>query len=213
MKISTTSNKTPISQTSTLKLLHRHSSIAETLSDDWSGNRETQRKPQQKQTPHFLLADEHPIGGSHQPTLSERIKEGPPTTTTPTAVVSVQTRTTTSSARSSEINKPPQSLPFVPFALVNVIFLHIIVAVVYHTKRNKELSCIQTSRSIKQTPGTLWPNSKYSTLLVGLGGVIYLRYRGQSGEQTRMKTKLETQDEVTYSTVFHSENIKKSKST
>ncbi|XP_036419408.1 uncharacterized protein LOC118803018 [Colossoma macropomum] len=33
---------------------------------------------------------------------------------------------------------PPQSLPFVPFALVTVIFLHIIVAVVYHTKRNKD---------------------------------------------------------------------------
>ncbi|XP_036419407.1 junctional adhesion molecule-like [Colossoma macropomum] len=29
-------------------------------------------------------------------------------------------------------------LPFVPFALVTVIFLHIIVAVVYHTKRNKD---------------------------------------------------------------------------
>uniref|UniRef100_A0AAR2IQT7 Ig-like domain-containing protein n=1 Tax=Pygocentrus nattereri TaxID=42514 RepID=A0AAR2IQT7_PYGNA len=33
--------------------------------------------------------------------------------------------------------EPHQSLPFVPFALVTVIFLHIIVAVVYHTKRNK----------------------------------------------------------------------------
>ncbi|XP_036419410.1 cell surface A33 antigen-like [Colossoma macropomum] len=33
---------------------------------------------------------------------------------------------------------PPQSLPFIPFALVTVIFLHIIVAVVYHTKRNKD---------------------------------------------------------------------------
>uniref|UniRef100_A0AAR2IPA3 Ig-like domain-containing protein n=1 Tax=Pygocentrus nattereri TaxID=42514 RepID=A0AAR2IPA3_PYGNA len=32
----------------------------------------------------------------------------------------------------------PQSLPFVPFALVTVIFLHIIVAVVYHTKRTKD---------------------------------------------------------------------------
>ncbi|KAL6485654.1 hypothetical protein MHYP_G00050460 [Metynnis hypsauchen] len=34
--------------------------------------------------------------------------------------------------------EPPQSLPFIPFALVTVIFLHIIVAVVYHTKRNKD---------------------------------------------------------------------------
>ncbi|XP_036438475.1 junctional adhesion molecule-like [Colossoma macropomum] len=32
--------------------------------------------------------------------------------------------------------EPAQSLPFVPFALVTVIILHIIVAVVYHTKRN-----------------------------------------------------------------------------
>ncbi|XP_036419881.1 embigin-like [Colossoma macropomum] len=37
-----------------------------------------------------------------------------------------------------EVIEPPQSLPFVPFALVTVIFLHIIVAVVYHTKRNKD---------------------------------------------------------------------------
>uniref|UniRef100_A0AAR2KFF9 Ig-like domain-containing protein n=1 Tax=Pygocentrus nattereri TaxID=42514 RepID=A0AAR2KFF9_PYGNA len=34
---------------------------------------------------------------------------------------------------------PAQSLPFVPFALVTVIILHVIVAVVYHTKRNKVL--------------------------------------------------------------------------
>ncbi|KAI4890842.1 hypothetical protein NFI96_014193, partial [Prochilodus magdalenae] len=33
--------------------------------------------------------------------------------------------------------EPPQSLPFVPFALVTVIFLHIIVAVVYYTSRTK----------------------------------------------------------------------------
>uniref|UniRef100_W5L3Q1 Ig-like domain-containing protein n=1 Tax=Astyanax mexicanus TaxID=7994 RepID=W5L3Q1_ASTMX len=32
---------------------------------------------------------------------------------------------------------PPQSLPFIPFALVTVIFLHIIVAAVYCTKRTK----------------------------------------------------------------------------
>ncbi|KAL7888932.1 hypothetical protein AOLI_G00039060 [Acnodon oligacanthus] len=40
---------------------------------------------------------------------------------------------------------PPQSLPFVPFALVTVIFLHIIVAVVYHTKRNKGPSRVHCS--------------------------------------------------------------------
>ncbi|KAL7888918.1 hypothetical protein AOLI_G00038920 [Acnodon oligacanthus] len=36
-----------------------------------------------------------------------------------------------------QILEPPQSLPFVPFALVTVIFLHIIVAVDCYAKRNK----------------------------------------------------------------------------
>ncbi|KAL6485629.1 hypothetical protein MHYP_G00050210 [Metynnis hypsauchen] len=36
------------------------------------------------------------------------------------------------------VAEAPQSLPFVPFALVTVIFLHIVVAVVYHTKRTKD---------------------------------------------------------------------------
>ncbi|KAI4884991.1 hypothetical protein NFI96_028482, partial [Prochilodus magdalenae] len=35
------------------------------------------------------------------------------------------------------VNEPPPSLPFVPFALVTVILLHIIVAVVYYTSRIK----------------------------------------------------------------------------
>ncbi|KAI4883782.1 hypothetical protein NFI96_030485, partial [Prochilodus magdalenae] len=35
------------------------------------------------------------------------------------------------------IEEPPQSLPFIPFALVTVILLHIIVAVVYYTSRTK----------------------------------------------------------------------------
>ncbi|XP_036419753.1 junctional adhesion molecule-like [Colossoma macropomum] len=43
------------------------------------------------------------------------------------------------------VGEPPQSLPFIPFALVTVIFLHIIVAVVYHTKKNKD-----TNYTIKQ---------------------------------------------------------------
>ncbi|XP_036438463.1 junctional adhesion molecule-like [Colossoma macropomum] len=58
------------------------------------------------------------------------VEEGPPKTTTSTATTSSFQMTITS----------PQSLPFVPFALVTVIFLHIIVAVVYHTKRNKAQS-------------------------------------------------------------------------
>ncbi|KAL6485630.1 hypothetical protein MHYP_G00050220, partial [Metynnis hypsauchen] len=69
-------------------------------------------------------------------------EEDPTTTTTSTAVVSVHTSTTTSILSSSSFfpttEVPPQSLPFVPFALVTVIFLHVIVAVVYHTKRNRD---------------------------------------------------------------------------
>ncbi|KAI4888491.1 hypothetical protein NFI96_029743, partial [Prochilodus magdalenae] len=45
---------------------------------------------------------------------------------------SVEVSTTTSSQK-----EPPQSLPFVPFALVTLIFLHIVVAVVYCTRRTK----------------------------------------------------------------------------
>ncbi|KAI4878665.1 hypothetical protein NFI96_031087, partial [Prochilodus magdalenae] len=36
-----------------------------------------------------------------------------------------------------DLREPPQSLPFIPFALVTLIFLHIVVAVVYCTKRTK----------------------------------------------------------------------------
>ncbi|XP_035385197.1 polymeric immunoglobulin receptor-like isoform X2 [Electrophorus electricus] len=36
-----------------------------------------------------------------------------------------------------QVTVSPQTLPYIPFALVTVIFLHIIVAVVYYTKRNK----------------------------------------------------------------------------
>ncbi|XP_035385192.1 polymeric immunoglobulin receptor-like isoform X2 [Electrophorus electricus] len=52
-------------------------------------------------------------------------------TTSPTA--STKPATTMTSPTVS-----PQTLPYIPFALVTVIFLHIIVAVVYYTKRNKE---------------------------------------------------------------------------
>ncbi|XP_046729727.1 uncharacterized protein LOC124401439 isoform X2 [Silurus meridionalis] len=39
-----------------------------------------------------------------------------------------------------------ESLPFVPFALVTVIFLHIIVGVVYYTTRNKGSNTVHYSR-------------------------------------------------------------------
>ncbi|XP_036438477.1 V-set and immunoglobulin domain-containing protein 1-like [Colossoma macropomum] len=50
------------------------------------------------------------------------------------------------------VAEPLQSLPFVPFALVTVIILHIIVAVVYHTKRNKGNS---TDASVAESPQSL----------------------------------------------------------
>ncbi|KAL7872428.1 hypothetical protein SRHO_G00074110 [Serrasalmus rhombeus] len=66
------------------------------------------------------------------PTLSRNIQ----TSVEPTATISSQTG---NSPLTNARAEPPQSLPFVPFALVTVIILHIIVAVVYHTKRNKVL--------------------------------------------------------------------------
>ncbi|XP_017542657.1 uncharacterized protein LOC108414314 isoform X2 [Pygocentrus nattereri] len=41
------------------------------------------------------------------------------------------------------VSPQSQSLPFVPFALVTVIFLHFIVAVVYCTKRNKDPTMVR----------------------------------------------------------------------
>ncbi|XP_036416364.1 cell surface A33 antigen-like [Colossoma macropomum] len=73
------------------------------------------------------------------------------------------------------IAEPPHPLPFVPFALVTVIFLHIIVAVVYHTKRNKDVSSpstIELELIISSTVGGL-------LLLMVLIRVIYWRYRAQ----------------------------------
>ncbi|KAI4901476.1 hypothetical protein NFI96_023099, partial [Prochilodus magdalenae] len=50
------------------------------------------------------------------------------------------------------LKEPPQSLPFVPFALVTVIFLHIIVAVVYYTSRTKAMcvsaGCVLENRDM-----------------------------------------------------------------
>ncbi|KAL6485636.1 hypothetical protein MHYP_G00050280 [Metynnis hypsauchen] len=127
-----------------------------------------------------------------------------------------------------EINEP---LPFIPFALVTVIFLHIIVAVVYNTKRNKEgppttttptaVDSGQTRPTTSTTHSSQNPhntdNSLYFficipvlLLLPGLGGVIYWRCRGQrrgqadGQEQRRVNREQKSQDEVTYSTVVHS---------
>ncbi|XP_066533895.1 limbic system-associated membrane protein-like [Hoplias malabaricus] len=71
----------------------------------------------------------------------------PTTTALSTAVVKVPQSLSTSSTASSQTpaehgavtpaERSPQSLPFVPFALVTVILLHMVVGVVYYTKRNK----------------------------------------------------------------------------
>ncbi|KAI4891456.1 hypothetical protein NFI96_005608 [Prochilodus magdalenae] len=63
------------------------------------------------------------------------VKELIPTTPTPTPVANSNTSPTNSVTSTSP--KPRESLPFVPFALVTVIFLHIVVGVVYCTKKTK----------------------------------------------------------------------------
>ncbi|KAI4878546.1 hypothetical protein NFI96_001500 [Prochilodus magdalenae] len=56
----------------------------------------------------------------------------------------------------SSESEPPQSLPFVPFALVTVIFLHIIVAVVYYTSRTKGPARVHYSTADGDGVAALW---------------------------------------------------------
>uniref|UniRef100_A0AAR2IT05 Ig-like domain-containing protein n=1 Tax=Pygocentrus nattereri TaxID=42514 RepID=A0AAR2IT05_PYGNA len=85
---------------------------------------------------------------SHEAAPTLRTSTLPSSTMSSHEAPTLRTSTLPSSTMSSHEGKstlnvaagdaePHQSLPFVPFALVTVIFLHIIVAVVYHTKRNK----------------------------------------------------------------------------
>ncbi|KAI4900489.1 hypothetical protein NFI96_009668, partial [Prochilodus magdalenae] len=86
-----------------------------------------------------------PKGEPPKPKLSNGPKLQLSTTPKPapsTAVVNVKTSPTTrptpsTTPSSPSADEPPLSLPFVPFALVTVILLHIIVAVVYYTRRTK----------------------------------------------------------------------------
>ncbi|KAI4872868.1 hypothetical protein NFI96_031561, partial [Prochilodus magdalenae] len=48
------------------------------------------------------------------------------------------------------VEEPPESLPFIPFALVTLIFLHIVVAVVYCTKRTKGRSNCKMEPTIER---------------------------------------------------------------
>ncbi|KAI4903295.1 hypothetical protein NFI96_022812, partial [Prochilodus magdalenae] len=66
----------------------------------------------------------------------------------------------------SRESEPPPSLPFIPFALVTVILLHIIVAVVYYTSRTKRLhSGEQYTTTTTQT--TTAYHSTYRRVLPG----------------------------------------------
>ncbi|KAL7872449.1 hypothetical protein SRHO_G00074320 [Serrasalmus rhombeus] len=128
------------------------------------------------------------VNGSHI-NIRLTLKEGPPTTTPTRAVVSVQTRPATSTTPSSQ--KPDEG----------------------------QSGTDPTSSIMSITPATQAPIN-YSMifsilisvllLLLGLGGLIYWRYRGrrrgqtESREERRTKTEQKTQDEVTYSTVVHS---------
>ncbi|KAI4879258.1 hypothetical protein NFI96_028121, partial [Prochilodus magdalenae] len=94
------------------------------------------------------------------PTASSPTASSPtalsPTASSP-AVTSSQTKPGSSSASSAEMpDEPPPSLPFVPFALVTVILLHIIVAVVYYTSRTKGPARVHDSTADGDGVAALW---------------------------------------------------------
>ncbi|KAL7872461.1 hypothetical protein SRHO_G00074440 [Serrasalmus rhombeus] len=83
---------------------------------------------------YLLFIGLHVSEGAHL-IIKLTLKEGPTTTAPPTAMVNIHTSPTTSTTQSSQTPEGcPKSLPFVPFAVMIVIFLHIIVAVVYLTR-------------------------------------------------------------------------------
>ncbi|XP_037393364.1 flocculation protein FLO11-like isoform X2 [Pygocentrus nattereri] len=128
---------------------------------------------------------------------SQKPDEGPPTTTPTRAVVSVQTRPATSTTHSTQ--KPDEGPPT--------------------TIPTRAVVSVQTRPATSTTHSSQKPDD-YSMhfsifisvllLLLGLGGLIYWRYRGrrrgqtESQEKRRIKRGQKTQDEVTYSTVVHS---------
>ncbi|XP_037393371.1 cell wall protein DAN4-like isoform X9 [Pygocentrus nattereri] len=128
---------------------------------------------------------------------SQKPDEGPPTTTPTRAVVSVQTRPATSTTHSTQKpdEGPPTTTP--TRAVVNVQTRP--ATSTTHSSQNPDGYSIHFSIFI---PVLL--------LLLGLGGLIYWRCRGrrrgqtESREERRTKTEQKTQDEVTYSTVVHS---------
>ncbi|KAL7872433.1 hypothetical protein SRHO_G00074160 [Serrasalmus rhombeus] len=66
-------------------------------------------------------------------------EEGPPITTASTAVVNVHTSPAASIPQTPQTSDEcPKSLPYIPFAVITVIVLHIIVAVVYLITTTKD---------------------------------------------------------------------------
>ncbi|KAL6485638.1 hypothetical protein MHYP_G00050300 [Metynnis hypsauchen] len=169
------------------------------------------------------------VKGAHL-TIRLTLKEGPPQTTPPTAVVSVHTRPTTSTTHSSQKpdKGPPQTTP--PTAVVSVHTSPTTSTTHSPQRPDKDPAKPITSTAVVRSQSSLsssvagFPRTPddtgYSTyffifipallLLLGFGGFIYWRYRGQrrgqteSQEERRTKTEEKTQDEVMYSTVVHS---------
>ncbi|XP_060758362.1 uncharacterized protein LOC132869011 [Neoarius graeffei] len=111
------------------------------------------------------------VKGSQYRDISLTVKDAPtkPSTSAPV--------TTTTSPHSK-----PEHLPYVPFAVVTVFFLHIIMAVVYYTTRKKETPTDLNPRNIIiicTAVGVL-------LLLLPLGGVMYWKHRAQRRGQTEI---------------------------
>ncbi|KAL7872463.1 hypothetical protein SRHO_G00074460 [Serrasalmus rhombeus] len=83
-----------------------------------------------------------------------------------------------------------EPLPFVPFALVTVIFLHIIVAVLYHTKRNKGPARVHYSTADGVTQ-----------IIPYISFVFLFFFSCWDWEESSTG---DAEDEVTYSTIVHS---------
>ncbi|KAF4092079.1 hypothetical protein AMELA_G00016770 [Ameiurus melas] len=102
----------------------------------------------EKQWSNFRLFDltvEAPLVTSKTTTSTPKQNGGSKTTTsTPKQIGGSKT---TASTPSPGIVVSPERLPFVPFALVTVIFLHFIVAVVYCRTRKKDSSRVHFSRA------------------------------------------------------------------
>ncbi|XP_036417084.1 CMRF35-like molecule 8 [Colossoma macropomum] len=115
------------------------------------------------------------------------LQEGPPKSTTPTAVVNVHTSSTTQPYQKPD-EGPPK--PTTSTAVVNV-----------HT--SPTTSRTHSSQGTNNTGDSMhfFILIPVLILLLGLGGAIYCRYRGWSREQTRTNTEQKKQDEVVYCNV------------